>query len=101
MIPMQRKIVVPLDGSALAEMVLPQAKMLARATRSTLVLLRVAPTPIITDPLIAGTPAFPTAASHLEANTALAETYLAEVAKRLAAEGLTVQPVLREGDPAT
>ena len=40
---MEHEILVPLDGSAAAEAVLPQALLMAHATNSTLHLLRVIP----------------------------------------------------------
>ena len=42
---MQQQILVPLDGSALAESILPYAGALARATSGTLKLLQVKPPP--------------------------------------------------------
>ncbi len=44
---MQQQILVPLDGSALAESILPYAGALARATSSTLKLLQVKPPPLM------------------------------------------------------
>jgi nucleotide-binding universal stress UspA family protein len=71
-------ILVPLDGSALAEMALPKATELAEASGATLLLLRAAEAHALpgTDPA--------------EAQVRVvheAETYLAEVGERLGASG--------------
>ena len=69
-------ILVPLDGSPLAERALPAATALARVLEGRLMLLRVTATPRLGD--------WPEAEAE-------AATYLAEVAGRLEAEGLTVE----------
>lgn len=95
---MQQQILVPLDGSALAESILPYAGALARATASTLKLLQVKPPPLV-DMEVNGM------TSILEnwQKQALdaAHTYLAGVAARLQSAGLVVQAEVLEGDPAT
>src|SRR5581483_10294261 len=95
---MQQQILVPLDGSALAESILPYAGALARATSGTLKLLQVKP-PLPVDMEVNGM------ASILEKwqKQALdaARAYLTGVAARLQSTGLIVQTEVLEGDPAT
>jgi nucleotide-binding universal stress UspA family protein len=74
-----RHILVPLDGSAASEAALPTALALGRTSSATMVLLRVAdvhrePGPLPADEVLAGV--------HE------AERYVAEVRRRVAAEGL-------------
>ena len=58
---MKRQILVPLDGSALAETILPHAAMLARLTSSGLTLLRAAPPPLMMEaPMGTATPSMTT-----------------------------------------
>ncbi|HMA32848.1 MAG TPA: universal stress protein [Chloroflexia bacterium] len=77
-----RTILVPLDGSPLAELALAQAQELAAAAGATLILVNVLPP---------GTPA-PAAADHT--------AYLATVAAATRAKGITVETVLPTGDAA-
>ncbi len=98
---MQRQILVPLDGSALAETVLPHAAVLARATGSTLTLLRVILSPLLMHPELGIAPGVVLTAEALEIQEAEARTYLETVAARLEAVSLTVRTALVEGDPAT
>jgi nucleotide-binding universal stress UspA family protein len=78
-------ILVPLDGSALAEQALPFAERVARATRARLLLARVVP------PF-----------SAAETSIALeARENLEEVASRLRRAEITVEVAVREGDAAT
>src|SRR4051812_25484540 len=97
---MQTKIVVPLDGSPLSEAVLPQAKLLARATGSTLILLRVAAPPLLTEPLVSSLPAPVITLPTQQQDAEIAQPYLEETARQLDAEGFAVRTVLLEGDPA-
>ena len=91
---MFKKIVVPLDGSPLAEAVLPQVTDLAYALATEVLLLRVA----IAHAFPAGNPI-----SLAEAEVRVvreAEAYLAAVAGRLAREGVTVKTTVRYGQAA-
>ncbi len=72
------KILVPLDGSALAESAIATAVEMARPGRATLMLVRAAEAYTWTDPVDA----------QIEV-VREAETYLAGVAERLKQEGLT------------
>ena len=93
---MYKKIMVPLDGSTIAEGVLPHAKALARAEGSELVLLHVAANPAqqfaFADPYVAQ--------QVVETEEALAREYLPAVEKELREYGLRVTTQLRSGSPA-
>lgn len=84
---MYKKIVICLDGSDLAEQVLPYAAELAQRFSSELVLLRVVPEPVIFTPGIPGTPGAPVVTSRMgkqvESEERQSETYLSSVADRL------------------
>jgi nucleotide-binding universal stress UspA family protein len=79
---MYRLILVPLDGSEFGERALPAAVALAQATKATLILLRAAGA--------TATPDEEPAAAQSKA-VADAETYLADVARRLAAQGIVAE----------
>jgi nucleotide-binding universal stress UspA family protein len=98
---MQRQILVPLDGSALAETVLPHAVRLAQATRRGLILLRVIPLPGWTDPLAAAIPTTAGAYVTWETDIVAARDYLGSVVERLQITELPMQTMVLEGDPAT
>lgn len=93
---MYKRILVPLDGSTLAEAVLPYVQDLAKFTKAEIVLLRVAVNPAMeysfTDPSIA---------SHIirdmEAET---KTYLDAVCNRVEQEGIKTSYLIREGSVA-
>lgn len=74
------RILVPLDGSALAESALPVAAQLTRALGGTLILFRASDVPPSDVPL-----------SVIEAQARQAQTYLAEVALRPELVGLQVE----------
>ena len=86
---MYQTILVPLDGSDLAERALPIAETVARASGAKILLLRVVP------------PATPESATRGEyaAEVEEAEKYLASVAARLT-KSCGVETRLVEGDPA-
>ncbi len=89
-----RRVVVALDGSSLAEEALPVARDLASGVGASLSLLRVV------DPF---PPAFGTCAAHGAALTVLeadADRYLAAVAAREQAHGVTVEVTRATGAPA-
>lgn len=90
---MLEQILLPLDGSTLAECVLPHAVTIARVTQARLILLRVVePAPdeesSTTDPL------------HWHLRKAESLAYLDEVSKRLRALELDVEAVQLEGHAA-
>jgi len=87
---MFQTILVPLDGSLLAERAVPFATIVAVASKAQIVLFRAAPMPSfgLSDPVI-----FQGRAIHE------AETYLGEVATRMGS-GCSVSTVAVAGDPA-
>lgn len=86
-----RRILVPLDGSELAEMALPYAEELAKRLNGEVLLMRAALARVGPggDPVIA----------QVRAVTE-AETYLAEVEAQLTARGIKAQSVVPYGSPA-
>ncbi|MFN3975368.1 MAG: universal stress protein [Dehalococcoidia bacterium] len=103
-----RLIVVPLDGSSLAEEVLPQVEALASVSRAEVVLVQVVP--LVSQVLnlgLAGGPdvgPLPPAqvealSKAMEAEVERAKTYLEQVAQRLRQKGLQVATEVRRGDP--
>jgi nucleotide-binding universal stress UspA family protein len=87
---MYKRMLVPLDGSPLAEGVLPHAQALAISLGAELVLLRVA----FAHVLPAGDPIQAQAAAVQEA-----EDYVTALAQRLQAQGLRAEAKVRYGDP--
>jgi nucleotide-binding universal stress UspA family protein len=87
---MYKRMLVPLDGSPLAEGVLPHAQALAISLGAELVLLRVA----FAHVLPAGDPIQAQAAAVQEA-----EDYVTALAQRLQAQGLRAAAKVRYGDP--
>jgi nucleotide-binding universal stress UspA family protein len=88
---MQRQILVPLDGSKLAEQALPHAATMARATSSSLVLLQVVPPLLHTRSALLQIP---------KEDFAWAQTYLSRVEEGLRVKGVEVEIRVREGDAA-
>ncbi|HKV03234.1 MAG TPA: universal stress protein, partial [Ktedonobacteraceae bacterium] len=93
----QSHIVVPLDGSPLAETILPYAAALARAESAKLTLLHIIP------PFSSlGIMSMPTPENWFDQEMAWTQNYLANVAQRLTQEvGIRVQTEVLDGDPAT
>jgi nucleotide-binding universal stress UspA family protein len=90
------KILIPLDGSELAEAILPEAETLAHDFGAEVVLLRVH-TPQVLPYLVDSPYALADITRH-ESETSRA--YLDDVAARLRAKGLSVKTVLNEGRAA-
>ena len=95
-----KRILVPLDGSALSERALPVARVLARKFESQIILLRVLDIP---------TPTAPT--SHLEETIGWirearrhalqdAQSYLETIQRELYGEGFEARILLRDRSPA-
>jgi nucleotide-binding universal stress UspA family protein len=93
---MYKQILVPLDGSALAEKILPHVQGIAKGTGAKVLLLRVAPS------AAAGIAAeAPTEARKLlEAEQARAAKYLEGVAKRVKDAGVGTKTQVSVGEPA-
>ena len=94
---MQTHIVVPLDGSSLAETVLPHATALARAFSARVTLLRVIP-PVTSS----GFMGVELPENWFDEEVAWSRRYLADVARQRTDEGrIQVQTEVLHGDPAT
>lgn len=87
-----QRILVPLDGSALAEGILPEVKDLARPFRAEITLLRVIP-PYLT-------PGVKPPEEGWAKDRAEGEAYLKAKQQELEAEGFRVQTEIRYGNPA-
>lgn len=93
-------ILVPLDGSVLAETVLPHAMALARATSSGLRLMRVVPPLALMAPMGGLTEVTPELWDLYEEQPEFAREYLREIVNRLGQFEPRVDVVVTEGDPA-
>lgn len=92
---MYKKILVPLDGSALAECVLPHVKeIVAGRGEAKVILLRVV------EPLPAGTPPAVDFEVVQKAGVKEAEKYLARIQAKLSKEGGNVEVEVLTGRPA-
>lgn len=87
-----QRILVPLDGSALAESALPEVKELARPFEASLTLLRVIP------PYLS--PGVKPPEEFMARDQAEAEGYLKTKQQELEAEGFSIEVVVRAGDAA-
>ncbi len=91
---MIRRILVPLDGSQLAEAILPHVEYLAKLSNAEVVVLCVAvPLRVYTDFVV-------TYPLDEQAQLAEAEEYVRSVAAALRDKGLRVEPVARFGNAA-
>jgi nucleotide-binding universal stress UspA family protein len=97
-LPAYRRALVPLDGSAVAEAIIPAFTKIARPLRLEVVLLRVLPR--VPRPAGDGVSS-ELAAESVEHSSREVEEYLATVAERFRAAAVTVQRTVRVGDPAT
>ncbi|MDQ2808464.1 MAG: universal stress protein [Chloroflexota bacterium] len=97
---MHEAILVPLDGSPLAETVLPPAAALAAATGRDLLLLGVTPGPARLSGLAWPQLGLLAQIPDRPAEATAYRDYLTGVAARLTADGLAVRAHLRQGDPA-
>jgi nucleotide-binding universal stress UspA family protein len=98
---MFEKILVCLDGSDLAEQILPFAAEEARCFQGRLVLFHVVPEQVIVSPGIPGSPGVPVEMPGMEARMRQeqkqASAYLRKVAGKLREKGLEVETVVRQG----
>jgi nucleotide-binding universal stress UspA family protein len=88
-----KHILIPLDGSPLAECVLPHALAVAQATDSRITLLHVLERP-------QGTGELPTDPLHWHLKKNTAKVYLDQITSRLKEANLNVSNVILEGVPA-
>ena len=93
---MYRNILVPLDGSSLAEKILPHVKEIARLTNATITLLSVAFAHTSADRFHGAD----TEIRKIEAKE-LAEKYLDSLKQLLIEEGFTVKNQVRYGHPTS
>lgn len=98
---MFKRILVPLDGSDLAEQAVAAALPLAEACGADLLLLRSVFLVNMTMPVYAHEYNWAWPEYSREAVRAEARTYLDEVSERFATGPVTVEPVVTEGDPAS
>lgn len=92
---MYSKLLVPLDGSTLAEKAVSHAGMLAKIAGSEIILVRAVVNPLTRLP----ESGIPDEAAFLESLLEEARRYLSAVADGLIAEGLHARTVVREGEP--
>jgi nucleotide-binding universal stress UspA family protein len=95
---MYRRVLVPLDGSELAEAILPFAEQIAGPLDAELLLVRVVEPIVAAVGLATGDVGGVDALLH---HQMAAKRYLREIAERLAARGLKVRTVAALGVPAT
>lgn len=98
---MTRQILVPLDGSSLAEAVLPCAVALARTTSSNLTLLRVVPPLTLIEPIGAAINRGDDFWQTYQHEPDTDRQYLISKAVSLGLDELTLQTGVMEGEPAT
>lgn len=97
---MYREILVTLDGSELAEGALPHAIALQKAFSARLTLLLVLePSVAYVQPALGGMVVDATIVVDEEVHTG--RDYLDGITSRLSGEGMSVQGVIRDGDPAS
>lgn len=94
---MFRKILVPLDGSDLSEMILPQVEDLAKAFQAEITLINVGS--LLTEGSAAAA-IFTGADAYTSEIKKKAEAKLAEIAARLKAKGVNVNYIFLTGSPA-
>lgn len=101
---MFEKIMVCLDGSTLAEQILPSAIEQAKHFQRILILMRVVPPPeTVSMPPIPGTPGIqvPTrsATEHVQERQLEAERYLEKTVKSLSSENIKLEQIAIQGNP--
>ncbi|HEV2173245.1 MAG TPA: universal stress protein [Nitrospira sp.] len=104
---MYERILVPLDGSPVAEIALDHAAGIARLTKSNLVLFQVLAPLELADSLTGATlnpeeggPPFNFDVERFEADKQLAEEYLKNLCGRLGEERITAMVAIAVGPPA-
>lgn len=96
--PRYRRILVPVDGSAWAESVLPLAVRMARANDAELILVHVVPTPELTEIGPLEPDDIQLRARVVERNERTAKAYLARVKAYLAQNGVRVRTLSHRSD---
>ncbi|MDA1348970.1 MAG: universal stress protein [Chloroflexi bacterium] len=87
------RLVVPLDGSELAELALPYAERLARSLDLDVILVRTVKSPVLYAPYSAGYPYYVESAILDEQAESEVDSYLGDVSERLSANGLRVKTI--------
>ncbi len=98
---MKDQILVPLDGSELAERVLPTAISFAHITGSSIVLLHAMSTLSVSETIGGIFPATPSVWENWDDETRSAQSYLESIANKLTGLKLSVQTEVVEGQAAT
>lgn len=96
-LPALRRIMIPLDGSSIAEQSLGWALRIGRAAEATYTLLRVVPPPLPTSSYLSGEVV--DTARHLEVSGERASVYLRRLAVRIEHEGSGVETQVLVGVP--
>jgi nucleotide-binding universal stress UspA family protein len=103
---MYSRILVPLDGTALSESILPHSSAVASRFDATLVLLRVSISEaeamrqtVPGEPLTAAPLAMDMADQLVEVSSTAAEAYLGRIVQGLAASKLRCEALVMDGDP--
>jgi len=98
---MFKKILACLDGSDLAEQILPYVKEQARFFKSTVVLLHVTPEPVIEAPGVPGEPGYPIQTKSMlqgmEQEMVRADEYLDNLALDFKRKGIRTKTEILEG----
>jgi nucleotide-binding universal stress UspA family protein len=98
---MFKKILVCLDGSDLAEQIMPYVKEQAKSFKSSVVLLHVTPEPVIVTPGVPGEPGYPLQTKSMIKEMQQEMTHSKEYLDRLAAgfnkSGIRAKCVILEG----
>ena len=97
---MKDQILVPLDGSEVAERVLPTAISFAHITGSSIVLLHAMATLSVSETIGGIFPATPSVWENWDDETRSAQSYLESIANKLTSLKLTVQTEVVEGQAA-
>jgi nucleotide-binding universal stress UspA family protein len=98
---MNNQILVPLDGSELAERVLPTAISFAHITGSSIVLLHAMSTVSVSETIGGIFPATPSVWENWDDETRSAQGYVRSIARQLTGMKLAVQTEVVEGQAAT
>lgn len=97
---MKPQILIPLDGSPLAESVIPQVAAVARLISGGVTLLRAAPMPVLFEAVAGGIAPTISSAELWQQEYDEAHAYLKEAVKRPEFEGLPVKAEIIEDQPA-
>ena len=100
---MYSRILVPLDGSPLAEAALPHAVALAWRFDTSLILLQVLSSgsvAAVADPIAGSSPDASLTMEVMEAERRTAQDYLEKTSRRIALDGVRVEWEVAQGSPA-